>query len=136
MAKIYELADIYHSDNIERVSDDFISESCLQNGDFDNVSLARYAVPSYWDIGKVYMRLIIGIAKERSESDFQRMAVKKSDERLIIPGQLNPIALKKYRALMMILVQMRDEAHRFSRKLHHHQEKKRIFKMDRRIGRK
>ena len=71
---------------------------------------------------------VIGIAKERSESDFQKMAVKKSDERLIIPGQLNPIALKKYRALMMILVQMRDEAHRFSRKLHHHQEKKRIFK--------
>ncbi len=66
IAKIYELADIYHSDNIERVSDDFISESCLQNGDFDNVSLARYAVPSHWDIGKVYKRLIIGIAKEKN----------------------------------------------------------------------
>ncbi len=66
ISKIYELADIYHSDNIERVSDDFIAESNLQNGDFDNVTLARYAVPSYWDIGKVYKRLILGIAKEKN----------------------------------------------------------------------
>ena len=66
ISKIYELADIYHSDNIERVSDDFIVESRLQNGDFDNVALARYAVPSYWDIGKVYKRLILGIAEEKN----------------------------------------------------------------------
>lgn len=66
ISKVYELADIYHSDNIERVSDDFIIESGIQNGDFDNVSFARYAVPSYWDIGKVYKRLILGIAKEKN----------------------------------------------------------------------
>ena len=66
IAKIYELADIYHSDNIARVSGDFIAESGLQNGDFDNVALARYAVPSYWDIGKIYKRLILGIAKEKN----------------------------------------------------------------------
>ena len=27
LQKIYELADIYHSDNIDRVSDDFIAEA-------------------------------------------------------------------------------------------------------------
>ena len=27
IAKIYNLADVYHSDNIERVSDDFIAEA-------------------------------------------------------------------------------------------------------------
>lgn len=64
--KIYDLADIYHSDNIERVSDDFITESELKNGDFDNISLAKYSIPSHWDIGKVYKRLILGIAKEQS----------------------------------------------------------------------
>ncbi len=65
IAKIYELADIYHSDNIERVSDDFIEEANIQKGNFDNVRLAKYAVPSHWDIGKVYKRLILGIAKEK-----------------------------------------------------------------------
>jgi len=66
--KIYDLADIYHSDNIETVSDDFIEKSHLVDGTFDNVSAAKYAVPSYWDIGKVYKRLILGIAKEKELS--------------------------------------------------------------------
>ncbi len=52
--KIYDLADIYHSDNIERVSDDFIKAAGITAGSFDNVSAARYAVPSHWDMGKVY----------------------------------------------------------------------------------
>ncbi len=61
--KIYDLADIYHSDNIERVSEDFVEEAGITEGTFDNVALARYAVPSHWDIGKVYKRLILEIAK-------------------------------------------------------------------------
>lgn len=64
IAKIYELADVYHSDNLDTVSDDFIEKAEISTGDFDNVSAARYAVPSHWDIGKVYKRLILGIAKE------------------------------------------------------------------------
>jgi hypothetical protein len=66
--KIYNLADIYHSDNIDTVSDDFIEKSALPHGNFDNVSDAKYAVPSHWDIGKVYKRLILGIAKEKDMS--------------------------------------------------------------------
>ena len=62
--KIYDLADVYHSDNIDRVSDDFIAAAGILTGSFDNVAAARYAVPSHWDIGKVYKRLILGIAKE------------------------------------------------------------------------
>ena len=65
LAKIYDLADIYHSDNIDRVSDDFIKAAGILPGTFDNVADAKYAVPSHWDIGKVYKRLILGIAKER-----------------------------------------------------------------------
>lgn len=48
--KIYDLADVYHSDNIETVSDEFIEKYGLKEGTFDNVSAAKYAVPSYWDI--------------------------------------------------------------------------------------
>lgn len=65
IAKIYELADVYHSDNIDRVSEDFIKAAGITAGTFDNVSLAKYAVPSHWDIGKVYKRLVLGIAQER-----------------------------------------------------------------------
>lgn len=65
VSKIYDLADIYHSDNIDDVSDDFIASAQIAEGSFDNVSAARYAVPSHWDIGKVYKRLILGIAREK-----------------------------------------------------------------------
>ena len=61
--KIYDLADIYHSDNIERVSDDFIREAGIKNGEFDNVNECNYAIPSHWDIGKVYKRLIKSVAE-------------------------------------------------------------------------
>lgn len=64
--KIYDLADVYHSDNIDRVSDDFISSANISLGDFDNIAVAKYAIPSHWDIGKVYKRLILGIAKYKN----------------------------------------------------------------------
>ena len=59
LSKIYELADVYHSDNINRVSDDFIEECHIQQGNFDNVAECEYSVPTHWDIGKVYKRLIL-----------------------------------------------------------------------------
>ena len=65
IAKIYDLADIYHSDNIGRVSDDFIEEAKISVGNFDNVGECQYAVPSHWDIGKVYKRLIKQVALEK-----------------------------------------------------------------------
>lgn len=58
LEKIYDLADVYHSDNIERVSDDFIREADIESGNFDNVKDCSYSIPSHWDIGKVYKRLI------------------------------------------------------------------------------
>lgn len=66
--KIYDLADVYHSDQIERVCDDFIAQAGIVPGTFDNVAAARYAVPSYWDMGKVYKRLILGIARAEALS--------------------------------------------------------------------
>lgn len=65
IAKIYELADVYHSDDMEAVSGEFIAFAHIVEGDFDNVAAAKYAVPSHWDIGKVYKRLILGISREK-----------------------------------------------------------------------
>lgn len=62
--KIYELADVYHCDNIDAVSEDFINEANIVPGKFDNIAICGYVVPSHWDIGKVYKRLIKMVAKE------------------------------------------------------------------------
>ena len=64
IAKIYDLADVYHCDNIDRVSDDFIADVGIVPGKFDNVADCGYAIPSYWDIGKVYKRLIKMVAED------------------------------------------------------------------------
>lgn len=63
--KIYNLADIYHCDNIDTVSDEFIAESNIVSNEFDNVSACGFLVPSHWDIGKVYKRLIKMVSEDK-----------------------------------------------------------------------
>ena len=46
-----------------------------------------------------------------------------TEERLFIPNVKDPKVLKKGSSLYRLITQMRDEAHRFSRRLHHHKEK-------------
>ena len=73
---------------------------------------------------------VVGIAKSknvRTKEGFRSEDIKKSEERLIIPGRANPYFLNQNRSLFKIIVQMRDEAHRFSRKLHHKEETKRVL---------
>lgn len=55
---LYDLADIYHSENIEKIADSLIEKNKIADGDFDNIENCKYAVPTFWDIGKVYKRLI------------------------------------------------------------------------------
>ncbi len=41
VAHIYELADVYHCDNIDDVSDRFIDDAGIGQGSFDNVAAAK-----------------------------------------------------------------------------------------------
>ena len=63
LEKIYDLADVYHCDNIERVCDDFIDDAKIEQENCDNVADCGYSIPTYWDIGKVYKRLIKRVAE-------------------------------------------------------------------------
>ena len=57
--KVFELAEVYHSENIEKISDEFIKESNIEMGNYNYIENCKYNIPTYWDIGKVYKRLII-----------------------------------------------------------------------------
>jgi len=70
---------------------------------------------------------VVGIAKSKTVSDFSKSKLERSDERLIIPGRMNPYILKKCPPLFRIVISMRDEAHRFSRRLHHKKQHKEAF---------
>ena len=65
--KIYDLAEVYHSENIEKVSDELIEEAKIENGNYDIISKCEYNVPTYWDIGKVYKRLIVMLCNNDEE---------------------------------------------------------------------
>ena len=56
--RIYEYADVFHCEPIEKVAYEFITECNMNGGSFDNVQDCRYKIPDYWDIGEVYERLI------------------------------------------------------------------------------
>ncbi len=68
LEKIYDLADVYHSDNIDKVSNDFIAKCHIRYGNFDNVTKCKYSIPTYWDIGKVYKRLILMLSDEQKSN--------------------------------------------------------------------
>ncbi len=71
---------------------------------------------------------VVGIAKAKTlgEKNYTKDNLK-TQERLVIPGRANPFILGKSPSLLRLCVAMRDEAHRFSRILHHKKEEGRIF---------
>lgn len=56
--RIYEYADVFHCEPIQKVTDDFVEKVGIKQGEYDNISNCKYTVPDYWDIGEVFERLI------------------------------------------------------------------------------
>lgn len=61
---------------------------------------------------------VVGLAKARTESNFQSDTVKETDERFYIPGRANPVVFKRSSEAYQILTGLRDEAHRFAITFH------------------
>ena len=67
IGRIYEYADVFHCEPIEKTADVFIVNLNIPQGSFDNVASCRYTVPDYWTIGEVYERLIEDIAGDHTD---------------------------------------------------------------------
>ena len=63
---IFDLADVYHSENMDKLLFELTKKYNIECGIFDNVADAKYSIPTHWDIGKVYKRLIISINKKEN----------------------------------------------------------------------
>jgi len=129
----------YHLQELPEGNNDFAMMREVLQRRLDNSNLPDFILI---DGGRGQLSIAIAVLKELSleipvaaiakakvskQQSFQVSEVEHSEERLFLPGRLNPIILNKSPNMMRILVQMRDEAHRFSRKLHHKQENKRVF---------
>ena len=56
--KIFDLAEVYHSENIDKVADEFINNCKIEQGNYDVIAETENRIPTYWEIGRVYQRLI------------------------------------------------------------------------------
>lgn len=65
---LYDLADVYHSENIDKITHELVAECHIPTGIFENVAACQYRVPTHWDMGKVYHRLIIDACKAEGKS--------------------------------------------------------------------
>ena len=64
ISHIYEYADVFHCENIDKITDELVTEFNISDGNFNNVAECMYSVPTHWDIGKVYKRLILTASNE------------------------------------------------------------------------
>lgn len=60
--KIYNLAEVYHCENIDKITFELVNKYNIPNGNYDNLSIAFYRIPTHWDIGKVLKRLILEVS--------------------------------------------------------------------------
>ena len=60
----YDLAEVYHSENMDKVVCEIVEKYGISEGNYDNVSVATEYMPTHWDIGKVMQRLIYKVAKQ------------------------------------------------------------------------
>ena len=69
--RIYDYSDVFHCEPIEAVSAQWSERCGIQPGVFDNISVCRYRLPSFWDIGKVYSRLIQSLGGDVIDTFFE-----------------------------------------------------------------
>ena len=59
--KIYNLAEVYHSENIEKVTYELINEANIEKGSY--ILNIKNGKPTFWELGRVYQRLILKMDK-------------------------------------------------------------------------
>jgi excinuclease ABC subunit C len=73
---------------------------------------------------------VVGLAKARTESDFQSAEVKSSHERIFILNRKNPVPLLPHTQAYKLLTHVRDEAHRFAITYHRQLRSKKSLKSE------
>lgn len=65
---IYNFADVYHCENMEKVATELVEKHNIATGDYDNTkNLGDITIPTYWDIGKVYSRMISTLSTDTTK---------------------------------------------------------------------
>jgi len=66
ISRLLELADILHCEPVEATAESLVAKRGITVGDFDNIAMCKYTVPTHFDIAKVYKRLVIALAETQN----------------------------------------------------------------------
>jgi hypothetical protein len=62
--RLYRYADVFHCENPDKISYELIENNNIEIGTYDKILRCKYKIPTYWEIGEIYARLIINVNKE------------------------------------------------------------------------
>lgn len=62
--RLYRYADVFHCENPDKISYELIENNNIKIGTYDKILRCKYKIPTYWEIGEIYARLIINVNKE------------------------------------------------------------------------
>ena len=98
----------------------FSADSCEKNG-LPNLVVVDGGIGQLNAVLEIVAELgltgkfdLVSLAKSRVLHDASELAVRKSDERVFLPGRKNPVVLRQNSKPLLLLAAIRDEAHRFA----------------------
>jgi excinuclease ABC subunit C len=98
----------------------FSAESCEKNG-LPDLVVVDGGIGQLNAVQEIVAELglagkfdLVSLAKSRVLQDLSTVAVRKSDERVFLPGRKNPVVLRQNSKPLLLLAAIRDEAHRFA----------------------
>jgi excinuclease ABC subunit C len=98
----------FRPDNIQK---DGLPELVVVDGGIGQLNAVQEIVA---ELGLTGSFDLVSLAKSRVLHDAAGHDVKKSDERVFLPGRKNPVVLRQNSAPLLLLAAIRDEAHRFA----------------------
>lgn len=64
---MYDLAEIYHSEDIDQAAYEFVSECNIKEGSYNHLATCKERIPSHFEIGRVYSNLILKITTDEKD---------------------------------------------------------------------
>jgi excinuclease ABC subunit C len=99
----------------DRVDSEGLPDLVVVDGGLGQMNAAREIIA---ELGLAGSFDLVSLAKSRVSRDASAEEVRKSDERVFLPGRKNPVVLRQNSAPLLLLAAIRDEAHRFAIEYH------------------
>lgn len=99
----------------EKVAQDGLPDLVVVDGGIGQLNAASRIIS---ELGLEGSFDLVSLAKSRVAHGSKETTIRKSNERVFLPGRRNPVILRQNSAALLLLAAIRDEAHRFAIEYH------------------